>query len=943
MLPHHQLIRVRETASGDAKKLSTTSCSLAKSDALLSPAAGFFNRFSAKRVRNTSWHHSAESGQNERYSFTYVFRHNVRRPEVDQLIVPTVNTLADVHTAEKNINSLQKLGQLGEWVQDSGGYSDADNLYKWSQGVPDKTFYSPFCLQELEMLSWNINNFKVMPAVLGYSEQALPGGGGYGSIDGVPAAVQAALNVDQFGTSLQANTGAVRTVNIGDVDPNNILMEDHIATSAEAQGAALTTSFKMFTNYPYKAIQTTASGGCPNLDTDMGSVFRQLNARINAIDSKEDYGRYKAQLGVSIATFTFVNTGDSAMIVDMVVHRAKENTQVYRLAPTLYNSLRNFNSTGTEYLKDLHSNIVETYGKNYLDYHQRNEDRLMTTYQRAATDVDKDPKVKFLPTSYRTPVRAQQKTTKFFETNATQYLGDMQKDQPDTPGFVDIKREHVIVPPNCRKTISITMPAKQYDPATLNYNCVLNELGYAVTFGVTGKTTRQVLPAKMDEDKGVLGARFMGRQAAATSFHIYGHEHQVVYPCALVEKADYESNNARLPPLSDPHGLLADAVYRDVGDRDGSASRYEIKSTDAQSRGTAASTQIQVSKKRKYEITQQNEANKKSALGWAIDIYNMFQDFSWTNTMALLDAKVAEVCNEVKSSIDFLNQHIDNITYAEQVIRLLISYVNAAAVQAAGASNFITEPAANESLIASTGKITLDSIDAFMCQRTTQAQPAKTIQEVLDLTPKHDELRRLDELPVVHIIGDAGITGLTNRDEGVIEKAFGLTLLLKPDVDQIFSQDLFNFVDEEGDEILSLPDHGGMLYNLTPQGGWVRGVHWDYAQEVVSGSTGSVPTVTVLGGTANCTVNLANGNSTTIPFGRLWNAPGAGGGPFFVDGASSIAWTEAAVNTYLTAAYSNSDDAIIVEGYLNGWNGGSSTAPHRFNLLRGVHWSVSFA
>ncbi len=931
MLPHHQLIRVRETASGDAKKLSTTSCSLAKSDALLSPAAGFFNRFTAKRVRNTSWHHSAESGQNERYSFTYVFRHNVRRPEVDQLIIPTVNTLADVHTAEKNINSLEKLGKQGQFIADTGGYvDDGGSKQKWNQGVPYKTFYSPFCLQELEMLSWNINNFKVMPAVLGYSEQALPGGGGYGSIDGVPAAVQAALNVDQFGTSLQATSGEVRTINPGDAVPVNQLMEDHIAT----QGGSLTTSFKMFTNYPYIAKQATAQNGVPNGDTDMGSVFRQLNARINAVDSKEDYGRYKAQLGVSTATFTFVNTGDSAMIVDMVVHRAKEDTQMLKLDPGIWNTLRG--RVGVNIGSDIHPEIVQTYGKNYLDYHQRNEDRLMTTYQRQATDVDIDPRVKFLPTSYRTPVRAQQKKIRNVNTaaNNDNALGDMQVTQPDTPGFVDIKREHVIVPPNCRKTISITMPAKQYDPATLNYNCVLNELGYAVTFGVTGKTTRQVLPAKVDEDKGVLGARFMGRQAAATSFHIYGHEHQVVYPCALVEKADYESNNARLPPLSDPHGLLADAVYRDVGDRDGSASRYEIKSTDAQSRGTPASTQTQVSKKRKYEITQQNEANKKSALDWAIDIYQKFQDFSWTNTMALLDAKVAEVCNEVKSSIDFLNQHIDNITYAEQVVRLLISYVNAAAVQAAGISNFIVEPAANESLVASTGKVTLDAIDQFMCQRTTQAQPAKTIQEVLDLTPKHDDLRRLDELPVIHIIGNAGISGLSNRDEGIIEKAFGLTLLLKPDVDQIYSQDLFNFIDEEGDEILSLPDNGSMLYYLTPQGGWTRGVHWDYAQEAPSG--GVNPVVTLNTGTNIVYSNVTSPTtllSAAISF-FINNA-------FYMDSAQTTRVTANTLAQKIQDAISSANSIQNVN--VTFFDAQSTPSEYSGIFVKNTNWSVTFA
>jgi len=277
--------------------------------------------------------------------------------------------------------------------------------------------------------------------------------------------------VDQFGTSLQATSGEVRTINPGDAVPVDTSMEDHIAT----QGSSLTTSFKMFTNYPYKAKQANAQNGPPNGNTDMGSMFRQLNARINAVDSKEDYGRYKAQLGVSTATFTFVNTGDSAMIVDMVVHRAKENEQMYKLDPILWNTLRSTIGDPLSSPTDLHPYIVDTYGKNYLDYHQRNEDRLMTTYQRKATDVDKDPKVKFLPTSYRTPVRAQQKAIRNTNPgfNNNNVIRENQVSQPDTPGFVDIKREHVIVPPNCRKTISITMPAKQYDPATLNYNCVL--------------------------------------------------------------------------------------------------------------------------------------------------------------------------------------------------------------------------------------------------------------------------------------------------------------------------------------------------------------------------------------------------------------------------------------------------------------------------------------
>ena len=63
----------------------------------------------------------------------------------------------------------------------------------------------------------------------------------------------------------------------------------------------------------------------------------------------------------------------------------------------------------------------------------------------------------------------------------------------------------------------------------------------------------------------------------------------------------------------------------------------------------------------------------------------------------------------------------------------------------------------------------------------------------------------MDEAPVIHIIGDAGIAGLSNRDEGVIEKAFGLTLMLKPDVDQLEVKSFVGWMKLQSFILLAMP------------------------------------------------------------------------------------------------------------------------------------------
>jgi hypothetical protein len=451
----------------------------------------------------------------------------------------------------------------------------------------------------------------------------------------------------------------------------------------------------------------------------------------------------------------------------------------------------------------------------------------MSTYIRKGEDVVSDPKVKFLPTSYRTPVRVQHKSANTGEAART-----IQVTQSDGPAFVDIQRQHITVPSNSRKTIIVHLPARQYDPASYNYNCVLNELGYAVTFGITGKTTRVALPSEFQDTVGAVAARYMGRQAAPTSFHIYGHEMETVMPCALFEKEDYESNNARLAPLGTSSHLQS-VVYNPPTNRQ-EEGRYATMHIDNQGRGVDEVGETKVTGKRSADVTEDHQISKQQKIAFTTKVYNIWSMLSdWHSSYVAVQAKVTEVCNYYKNAIDFLNKHHKLLYLAVQAGNVFKNLVNSLSVVKA-ASGYL---AMGSGLLDSfTNTVTLSSIEQFLCSYTSVA-PASTKQlewldelnetvqrEPLPITDGKDGgLRRLTSQDV-YLIGDGGISGIGDADKASVERCLGVVKGFFPDA-LTFTADMFvNFTDEEG-QFLDYMLHKGQPVSLYAP--FTKGVHWD--------------------------------------------------------------------------------------------------------------------
>ena len=889
MSSHIQYYQSNAT-SGDSKKLVGQRCSLGKNDQLISPAKGFFDRFTAKRVRNTSWHHSANSPQDGRYSFTYVFRHNVRTPEQRQLLIPTnTSTIRGVQTSEVEINQLHADGL--RWLQENtvGGVLQttsqvsATNRSKWiwtgdsnpkvlKTGLPGKTFYSPFCLQEMESLSWNINNFKIVPALLGHAEGSLPGSVLH------PLHLQTQYNVDDQGNSLQVKNLFKDTLDGTFGLGSSSALQDQPLDANDS----FATGFLTMKNYKYSAL--VGSGNSANLATAKNrSIVADINHAFNGIDGKKDLGRYKVQLGQASASFTFVNTGDSDMIVDMVVHRAKEDMmmQEINLQDGYVNTLR-----GPKYRGDIHDTLIDTYGKNYLDYHNRQEDRIMTTNEHKASDVDSNPKTKFLPTTYRTPVRSKKSSAAIGVDGNPK--GGLDSNVVD-PAFIDIKREKIIVPANCRKTLSIYMPAKLYDPAELSYLGCLNANGIAVTFGVTGKTTRAVIPAGTTSDMGVSAARFMGRQAAPTSFHIYGNESQVIYPVALVEKPDYQANNAKLPIMSDPTGVLSAAMLNPPFNRDDPGRYVDILVDGAgghQYMNREALDRMDVDAVEKDEPTfdkrlKIEEADSSAVVHARALVHDFEHEYEysdstnkngtdWFKNDTKKGTALSKVVSWLKSAKNYINDfHQNHPTAYEKIQKAVVRF--ATLYNSTGGNHLVAFAGTakdlflDEMLNATTKLLTDAGIDANLAGAAIAVGSATSdrIGSIKHLEYEHDgERRRL--LPEITILGNGGYTTLSATDK---ERLARLISLVNPDPSTLLvvgSHMFGDFIGLDGNQA-NARESGEVFTSGMPSGGLVKGVHWDMAESVSQPHPNPAPQPQAVTVSAS-EITLINGNSiTTTP------------------------------------------------------------------------------
>ena len=349
----------------------------------------------------------------------------------------------------------------------------------------NSTWYSPYCLQELETLSWNINRMKLVPQPRGNYDLS--------KISHLPGRLlkDALLNADDFVD-----------------DANNLIIDD----DKESTGA-----FGVYKNKLYDP-QSASASPIHDMGLKYGKIGKYMDMHAyndhytqNPLGHMSEVADFKCQFGKSYVVFTFVNTGDTTMVVDMVVHRAKEHMRI---------GSSSIGAEGFPKARDITSMIVKPYAENYINFHRLNQTRKVSNDVPKAIDVYDDPMTKFLPTSYRLPKAGVIPKTVEGDDTATEDLS-----------FIDIERRSCIIGPNTRKTIKIVMPTQSYVPSESNYSGLLNEHGIAVTFSVTGKSTKAVADT-LDDDK---AAVTVGKLAAPTSFHIYGREVQQVYPCAIDE------------------------------------------------------------------------------------------------------------------------------------------------------------------------------------------------------------------------------------------------------------------------------------------------------------------------------------------------------------------------------------------------------------------------
>lgn len=437
----------------------------------------------------------------------------------------------------------------------------------------NSTWYSPYCLQELETLSWNLNRMKLLPSPKGnYNKD---------SITNLPGRLKkdAILSADDFVS-----------------DYTDLIHPDDVSTLSNAFGV-----FKDVL-YDSKGVSDVSPicqlgrryGKTSFSDIDVNSLYPRSNpteqdVQLFATSKDVSIADFYAQLGRSVMSFTFVNTGDTTMIVDAVVHRGKEHMSVGVNSPSTEAVGGDMPLALSENHLDLTTKLTIPYCNNYIAYHRSNQNRKVSDEVPVALDCLYDPDTKFIPTSYRLPKAGDAPGNLSAENDDGEAI-----DIVETVSFIDVSRRRIIVMPNSRKTMRFVIPTKAYIPADCDYTGLINEESVAITFGVTGKTTKVVADTKGDK----LASQAVGRTAAPTSFQIIGSEVQQVYPCAIKEFIDQYKQIHSLP---DPElakgqdktkGLHA-AVYigpnvRDIKSRyahlmidDGSMTRAQAAEDDA--------------------------------------------------------------------------------------------------------------------------------------------------------------------------------------------------------------------------------------------------------------------------------------------------------------------------------------------------------------------------
>ena len=442
--------------------------------------------------------------------------------------------------------------------------TDSDKILPDYKSI--REFWSPYNVMEMEDLSWNLNRHKVLPYGIRYmsmqNQFTLMNPKGSGLLDGTYKG--------QTASGFSFLKATEDPVNANAVVLNDNLLSDKLAVVPVLGDL----------NHEPADFQSNMRKTCVHfnaLTTDVNGDYKTNNTSI---------GKYVAQISNGVCYYTFNNTGDSKLLVDIVVHKIKDGFGFgeSELTDASGDTLTKYRITD-RIISQYSSGWIERRSRNKGDYYLYESDNKKWD----PLDIVYNPKVKFLPTSCRTLKYPADDINvakgDVVEFNGGDHHGDstyrLQSRygslNVQTPPFVEIKREQIVVLPGKRKTFALRLPARSYDPTKILYanGSILNELGYHVMFGVTGQRTRTVVagregPAYVDE-----GPRVVGVDHAPTSFKVIGRYYESVLPAVCIDPDNSTEQGLDLDvdaPLDDLDDQTQDrmfsAQFNDVSARD---------------------------------------------------------------------------------------------------------------------------------------------------------------------------------------------------------------------------------------------------------------------------------------------------------------------------------------------------------------------------------------
>lgn len=582
-------------------KQPTTVCSLGSGDRLRSSIEQFNRSFVGKQVLKSSFSLSGVSKRDQRCVFSNIIRHTYHSSsaQLDHWNRDEASYATGYGNQPLDIAAPRRLIDAGHTLEFNGVQISTDEIrlgeqYDGEEGGYDtpREFWMPYNLQCMEDISWNLNRRKCLPYGVSVSQQ-----------NNYTYNPQLLGNIETFpvyGTGLQpasgfalvkqsTNTqGVVTEKYLSDKLVSEPLLTDVDITKGLSDGESQCRKLLRLLNLrPYKTQTLEAANTTP----------------WNAV------GKYHTQLSNGVVYYTFSNTGDVDQIVDMVVHKFKDKTGVAEKAGTT-----------------ITQRILDHYGENWMDARVRQHNQDLYAYVDKQQgyrpdDVYYNPKVKFLPSSLRLGRAEHQTQTLQVGLDRTiNYSGDQGHDEEqgrkgvefnshfqefaNSPPFVDVYRQQVIVQAGKRKTIALRLPAKSYDPtkhASMQgprdtTSILLNEHGFHVTFGVCGKKARTIIEPSEEPNDIVAqqGAKVIGVHHAPSSFKLIGRYYETVIPAVCVDPEIFNEVDMKLDLdvaayQDDPR--MQSATFNDGTNRD-VIGRYTRLLVDGQATRAAALKQL---------------------------------------------------------------------------------------------------------------------------------------------------------------------------------------------------------------------------------------------------------------------------------------------------------------------------------------------------------------